>query len=176
MNLASWQKDFRDWLTDASDEAAQRLGQGAMVGLSVYQNNYRAQLVSVLEASYPHVFAQIGPEFFLDTAIAHIDSHPPHAWTLDVYGADFEKTLRDVLPHNPDIHELAWIEWSLGQSFVSPDAGSVPVDALAHVDWDNARLHLTPSLRQRRVTTNVDAVWLALDEGRTVPESEMLDA
>lgn len=176
MKLADLQRDFRDWLVNGSQEAAQRLGPEAHRGLSVYQNNYRAQLVSVLETSYPQLLAWLGPDLFLEAAITHIDSHPPHAWTLDAYGADFVDTLQALLPDNPDAHELAWIEWSLSESFVAADAGPVPGEQLARVNWDAARLQLSPSLRQRRVTTNAAALWSALEQGEAVPEAEMLDA
>lgn len=176
MNLARWQKDFRDWLTISSADASHRLVHGSPVGLDVYQNNYRAQLMSVLEASYPKVLARLGADLFRDAAIIHIDQHPPHAWTLDVYGENFEDTLRTLLPHNPDVHELTWVEWSLAQSFVAADADGVSNDDLAGVDWETAQLRLAPSLRLRRVTTNVEAVWSALHDDAGAPESEMLDA
>ena len=176
MTLADLQRDFRDWLTNGSTDASRRLGTDAIRGLAVYQNNYRSQLIGVLEASYPLLLAWLGDELFLQAAVTHVDNHPPHAWTLDVYGADFVDTLREVLPHNPDAHELAWIEWSLFASFVATDAGQVSGEQLAAVDWESAHLQLAPSLRQCHATTNAAALWSALEQGEAVPESEMLDA
>jgi hypothetical protein len=174
MTLAELQRDFRDWLTQASPEAAQRLDPRAGRGMTVYQNNYRAQLVGVLEASYPQLHAWLGSALFLEATIRHIDSRPPHSWTLDAYGADFETTLISMLPDNPDVHELAWIEWSLSESFVAPDAATLSSDQLANVDWDTACLQLAPSLRQRSVTTNAPDLWSALQQDTDAPESEML--
>lgn len=174
MTLAELQRDFRDWLTRASPDAARRVDPRAGMGMTVYQNNYRAQLVSVLEASYPLLHAWLGSTLFLEAAIRHIDSRPPHGWTLDAYGADFDDTLRGMLPDNPDVHELAWIEWSLSESFVAPDATPLCSDQLADVDWDTARLQLAPSLRQRSVTTNAPDLWSTLQQDAEVPESEML--
>lgn len=174
MTLAELQRDFRDWLTLASPEAARRLDPGVGMGMTVYQNNYRAQLVGVLEASYPQLHAWLGSTLFLEAAIRHIDSRPPHSWTLDAYGADFGITLISMLPDNPDVHELAWIEWSLSESFVAPDAMPLSSDQLADIDWDTARLQLAPSLRQRSVTTNAPDLWSALQQGTGAPESEML--
>ena len=93
MTLAELQRDFRTWLVSASDDAAARLGTDIMAGLSVYQNNYRAQLVGCLEESFPQVRAWLGDDAFLPAAMTHIDSHPPHAWTLDAYPGDFNETL-----------------------------------------------------------------------------------
>jgi hypothetical protein len=174
MKLAKLQHDFRAWLTVASPEASLRLDREQRGGLAIYQNNYRAQLVGCLQSSYPLLSAWMGPELFREAAITHIDNRPPHAWTLDAYGADFEETLRALLPHNPDIHELAWIEWSLSESFVAADADAVSSRQLAGVDWDHARLHLAPSLRLRAASTHAEALWSALQQGDEAPASQML--
>jgi len=174
MKLADLQRDFQSWLVDASEDAADRLSVHAAAGLAVYQNNYRTQLVNCLKHSFPLLQKWLGEEEFRNAAIAHIEKYPPHAWTLDAYAEDFEQTLRERFPDNPDIHELAWIELALGEAFVARDAQPLTLDALATVDWDNASLRFTPSLRVHVMTTNVEAIWSALCEERTPPESEML--
>ena len=175
MTLAAWQQDFRSWLTDASEEAARRVGADASRGLSVYQNNYRGQLIECLEHSFPQVRTLLGEDAFLHAAVTHINHHPPHAWTLDAYAYGFGDTLSVLFPHNPDIHELAWIENALAEAFVAHDAQPLPLDALASVDWDAARLRFAPSLRHRPATTNADSIWSALSANTEAPESEMLD-
>jgi hypothetical protein len=174
MTLAEMQRDFQSWLVHASEDAADRLSVHAAAGLAVYQNNYRAQLVSCLEHAFPHLRARLGDETFRHTAIDHIEHCPPYAWTLDAYAEHFGETLRRRFPENPDIHELAWIEQALSEAFVARDATPLSPDTLATVDWDRARLRFTPSLRLHMMTTNVEAVWSALCEARTPPESEML--
>lgn len=174
MKLADLQQDFRDWLVTASTETAIRLGGGAAAGWAVYQNNYRASLLGCLEVTYPHVRTFIGDDAFREAAVAHIDSHPPLGWTLDAYGSDFTDTLTMLLPRNPDVHELAWIEWSLSEAFVASDATPIATAALVDMDWDEARLTLSPSLRSRATLTNAEAIWSALQEERLAPEAEML--
>jgi hypothetical protein len=176
MNLAEMQRDFRSWLVTASDDAAQRLGDGRLAGLSVYQNNYRVQLVDCLRVSYPHVQSWLGEDNFLAAAITHIDRYPPHAWTLDAYGDNFADTLTLLYPDNPEVHELAWIELALSRAFVAPDAQALTLDALANVDWDSARLQLTPSFAAQVVTTNAADIWSALQRNSQPPEAEMLAA
>ena len=144
MTLAAWQQDFRSWLTDASEEAARRVGGDASRGLSVYQNNYRGQLIECLEHSFPQVRTLLGEDAFLHAVVTHINHHPPHAWTLDAYAYGFGDTLSVLFPHNPDVHELAWIENALAEAFVAHDAQPLPLDALASVDWDAARLRFAP--------------------------------
>jgi len=143
MSLAQLQRDFRAWLVDGSDDAARSFGAGAAAGLTVYQNNYRAQLVGCIEQSFPRVHAWLGDDAFLRAAITHIDSHPPGAWTLDVYARNFDETLTALFPDNPDLHELAWIENALSEAFVAPDAEPVSIDALSAIDWDSAQLRLS---------------------------------
>ncbi len=176
MNLAALQQDFRAWLVASSPESARRFGADAAAGLAVYQNNYRAQLVGCLEISFPRVREWMGNEAFLAAAIAHIDSHPPQAWTLDAYADGFGETLTRLYPNNPDLHELAWIEHALSWAFVAPDATPLPAAALAGIDWDAATLVLVPSLTMRMVTTNVHDIWNALSDGVHPPDSKMLAA
>src|SRR5476649_1822721 len=171
MMLAELQRDFQSWLTSASTDAAARLG--AEAGLAVYQNNYRAQLVGCLEQTYPQLRRRIGEDEFLRVSIAHIDSHPPHAWTLDRYGDDFGTTLAALFPHNPDLHELAWVEHALAAAFVAADADPLPLDAWAAIDWDKATLRLTPSFAIRAAVTNAEEVWSALWQEHAVPDSAM---
>jgi hypothetical protein len=175
MNLHSMQRDFRRWLTKSDAASARRLADGRR-GLDVYQNNYRVQLMGCLEATYPHLRAFIGAAAFRHPAAVHVQRHPPRAWTLDAYGAGFEATLRAVFPDNPDLHELAWIEWSLASAFVARDAAPLDPARLADVDWDRARLDFTPSLHMARLATNAADVWSALQDGAAPPEPAMLPA
>lgn len=173
MNLAQWQQAFHTWLVSASEQSAEMLGNKA-AGLAVYQNNYRAQLVGCLEQAFPNLRRWVGDEAFLAACVSHIDRYPPHAWTLDVYPEGFHLTLGELFPNNPDVHELAWIESSLNEAFVAADASPLPMDVLASVDWDTARLQLTPSLRCHGLTTNAEAIWSALWQQTPAPEAVML--
>lgn len=176
MMLAEMQKNFSDWLTLAGNEDGLRRGLVAARGLAAYQNNYRTQLVNVLRASYPQLKLAMGDKAFLELAIHYIDQRPPSSWTLDAYGADLAHSLQALYPHNPDLQELAWIEWTLSEVFVAPDAPALSPAELDGVDWERATLHLSPSLHQRTATTNAMAIWSALQDGTAAPVAEMLDA
>jgi hypothetical protein len=176
MSLLDLQRDFRLWLERGSAPAARRLAGAHAAGLAVYQNNYRAQLVGCLEASYPLLRARMGEDAFLQLAVRHIDSHPPHAWTLDAYADHLETTLGILYPDNPDLHELAWIELALGTVFVAADAEPLAASALAAIDWDSARLAMAPGLLTRTALTNAAEVWRAMSAGTDAPEAAMLTA
>ena len=176
MNLASMQQDFRLWLTAAAPDAADRFGTQAVPGLAVYQNNYRAQLLDCLQVSFPRVREWMGDEAFVSAAADHIDSRPPHAFTLDAYADNFGDTLARLYPHNPDLHELAWIEHALSWAFVAADATPLTAAALADVDWDAAHMVLVPSFTIRTASTNAFDIWNALDDGTEVPRGEIREA
>ena len=171
--LAHMQKDFRHWLVHA-ENGALAAALDSPRGLAAYQNNYRSQLVGVLQASYPQLRARLGDDAFRELAIHHVERHPPSSWTLDAYGADLGDTLGAMYPRHPDLGELAWIEWTLSEVFVAPDAPTLDPRELEGIDWDSARLRLSPSLRLRAVATNAIELWPALQQGSVIPEAEML--
>jgi uncharacterized protein YndB with AHSA1/START domain len=175
MNLAELQHHFRAWLVTSSDDAARRLSDGSNAGLAIYQNNYRHQLVGGLEATYPRLREWMGEDAFLAAAVRHIDSTPPHAWTLDAYGDGFPATLSTLYPEHPHLLEFAWIEHALGAAFVAPDAPPLARETLATVNWGEARLQLAPSLLHRAATTNAEQIWDAQWQGAPTPEGEMLE-
>lgn len=170
--LAAVQQDFRDWLVLADADAAARLAPGGSPGLAVYQNNYRVSLMDSIAASFERLAAWLGDERLAAAAAHYIDRHPPHAWTLDAYGRDFAAFLADHHAADPEITDLAAIDWAIGEAFVAADADPVDAAALGAVDWDSAAIRPVPSLRTLAVTTNADDLWRALARGETPPRAE----
>jgi len=174
MSLLALQRDFRAWLAEESEEAAERLGDKARLGLGVYLNNYRAQLLDCLGESFERVRLWLGEERFASIGAAHIDLTPPHAWTLDAYAQGFPDTLERLFAEDPEIAELGWLDLALSEAFVGPDADPVDPATLGAVDWDNAVLRLTPTLATRRFETNAAAIWSALSAEEGPPLVERL--
>jgi hypothetical protein len=175
MTLLALQRDLRAWLTDADAGAAQRFGASAAPGLRVYQNNYRAQLVECLEASFAQTRAWIGHEAFLAAAVTHIDRVPPSSWTLDAYGRDFPATLAILYPDDPEVIELAWLEFALETAFVGLDSSALTMADLAEIDWDRVALRMNPNFDLGDQATNATAIWSALAARETPPAVERLD-
>jgi hypothetical protein len=174
MRLLALQQHFGTWLKSESAEVAAYFGERARPGLAVYLNNYRAQLVSCLSASFPVLRAWLGDTELEAAAARHIDSVSPHAWTIDAYGLDFHETLTALYPADPQIAELARLECALAAAFVGPDAPGVDPAALAEIDWDAAIIHLVPTFGILPVTTNVAAIWYAINERETPPPAARL--
>lgn len=166
------QRDFRAWLSESSEDAALRLGEGARSGLDIYHNNYRASLTGCLTDVFERVHLWLGDESFLSTAAAHIDVTPPHDWTLDAYSRDFPETLELLFRDDPEVSELGWLDLALSEAFVGPDAPSLDADGLGDVDWDRAVLRLSPTLAMAQMRTNAAAIWSALSAGETPPAPE----
>jgi hypothetical protein len=174
VTLLALQRDLRNWLDRGDEDAASRFPAEAAPGLRVYQNNYRAQLIACLEASFPHSRAWIGGSAFHDAVVAHIERVPPSSWTLDAYPRDFPTTLASLYPDDPEIAELADLELALGEAFVAKDAAPIAADQLGEIDWDHAVPAFTPSLYLRGLTTNALAIWCAIDAGIEPPAADML--
>jgi hypothetical protein len=172
--LLGLQQNFREWLTSEEPDIAARFGERARPGLGVYLNNYRAQLLACLSASYPILRAWIGDAAFEGAAAGHIESVPPRAWTLDAYGVDFDAMLESLYPADPEVPELARLERDLAAAFVGPDAAAVVPADLADVDWDAAIVCFVPTFALLTVTTNVAAIWSAISHGETPPPAARL--
>lgn len=170
MKLAQLQQDFCAYLLDRPNGIETEVAGD----LEVYHHAYRAQLLNCLRDTFEKSWSWLGDDAFEAAARAHIEAHPPHAWTLNVYGEDFDRTLAELHPDDPEIAELAWLEWTLRRAFDGPDSGSLDPASLATIDWDNAVLHLVPTLRLGSVTTNCAALWSALAENTAPPAAERL--
>jgi hypothetical protein len=98
-----------------------------------------------------------------------IQRNPPHGWTLGIYGEGFDRTLASLYPQDPEVAELAWLEWALAQAFVGRDADGIAPNELAEIDWDTARLLCAPTVRMAPATTNAGAIWSAQVAGEEPP-------
>jgi Putative DNA-binding domain len=173
MSLLVLQRDFRDWLVTGEDSAADALGGGP--GTAVYQNNYRTALVSSLAETFQRLVLWLGDEAFETAAARYIDARPPSSWTLDAYGEDFTDFVATLWPDDPEVGEIALIDWTVGQVFVGPDADALAPQALAVADWETAVIRVVPSLLVLPITTNADAIWQALATEETPPPADMAE-
>jgi hypothetical protein len=162
MNLRDMQRSFSAHL-----QGADPLPAGATPeGMAVYTHAYRSQLKQCLRETFEKTRLWIGDAAFDEAADVYIRLHPPHAWTLDAYGDGFTAHLDHAWPRDPDVGELAWLDWTLRRAFAGPDQAPVAMAALVNIDWDQAVLTFAPTLRWRHVQSNVAAIWRAMDEDR----------
>ena len=176
MTLLALQRSMREYLIRGAAEISAQIHGDPSPRLTVYHHAYRAQLVDCLRDTFERVWAWLGDAGFEAAARRHIESHPPHSWTLSDYGDEFDLTLSELYPDDPEVAELAWLDWSLRRAFDGHDARPVTAGALSDINWDHAILCIVPTLRMRSIFTNCAAIWTALSENNAPPAAARLHA
>jgi uncharacterized protein (UPF0276 family) len=146
-------------------------------GLLVYRHAYSARLAEVLAESFERVARYMGNDGFDEHARRFALAHPPTDRSLSRYGEDFPNFLLACHPLNPELFELAQLDWDLRTRFDAPDTPALTLES-ARADTAGAWLHVTPALhpnlRLRRIQTNVVALWNALSRDEEVPPPQAL--
>lgn len=173
MSLAALQQDFRAWLHVGRLPPDIRFS-GAAAGLEIYQNNFRGQIETCLEESFPVTRAWLGDDDFRTAVVAHVAETPPTSWSLDHYPDQFPAALAKLYPDDPEVAELAILELALSHAFVAADAVPVTAADLADVNWDVALIVLSPSFRSLPLTTNAPAIWSAINTEGAPPALSVL--
>jgi len=174
MTLLTLQSNFCAWLRAEAGQGTTSCPEAMSEGLAVYRNNYRSRLATCLEESFAVTREWIGDEAFRRAVVEHIERVPPSSWTLDAYSRDFPMSLQGHYPNDPEVTEIAWLEWSLGEAFVGADTPVLEPASLATVDWDRAVLNFVPTLMVRDQATNATAIWSAITAGSTPPGAQLL--
>lgn len=174
VNLLALQRDFRGHLTDAPVTSQDLADERLAPGLAVYHNAYRVQLSDCLAETFARTHAWLGGEAFVEAARAHIEAWPPSGWTLGDYGARFPDTLAERYPDDPEVAEIARLEWLLSRAFEGADAPALSIEAMIDIDWDNAHLAFVPSLKTVMVRTNAAAICSALAQDVLPPAAALL--
>jgi len=175
MTLAQLQRDFRAYIVTGSPAVEAAIADGAGRGLAVYHHAFRANLIACLTDTFEKTAAWLGEDAFERAALAHIEAHPPTSWTMSDYGESFDDTLAARYPADPEVAELAWLDWRLRRAFDGPDTQIQDPAGLADLDWERAALRLAPTLALRGVETNVAALWSGMAEGAKPPPAAILD-
>ena len=145
--------------------------------LPIYHHAYRARLAEVLTDTYGKTCLYMGSDTFDAHARAYAVDQPPHTRSLNRYGEGLVDALRQQYPDNPELHELAQLDWDLRTRFDGADVPVLDLDsAQASGDWTTRTDMLHPSALLRTVTTNVVSLWNAIHTDDEVPEAVLLPA
>lgn len=141
-------------------------------GMAIYRNAYRGRLADALSVSFERTRRWVGEEMFELASAHYILTHPPQSWTLDAYGAAFPEVLAELFGEDPEVAELAWLEWHMQQAFAAPDCATLTGEALAaagldEAGWEHLRLAPAAGLASREVAHDLAALWHALADGET---------
>ena len=170
--LARSENDIAKQLRAATDvDLNQRVG--------IYKNAYQTRLAEVLADTYAKTLLYMGSDVFDPHAHDYAIDHPPLTRSLNRYGEGFAAHLHRAYPEHPELAQLAQLDWDLrvcfdGSDVAALDAASVAADRESL--WMSRSDTLHPSLVLREISTNVVALWRAIDEDADVPEAVRLIA
>ena len=186
--LPQVQRCMADYILDKSGPSMEAAGAGVASlvrerqgvdnaqRLGIYHNAYRVRLADVLADSFAKTCLYMGSDTFAEHATAFAVTHPPLARSLSRYGTDLPAYLTGLYPDNPELPELAQLDWDLRTRFDGADVAALDAQtAQAATDdgqapaWLGWQAPLHPSLVMRSIHTNVAQLWRAMDADADVP-------
>ena len=174
MTLAQTQREFTARLRNDRAVLNVRGDAGFRRGFAVYHHAYRAALRESLRASFEQTHTWLGDDRFEEAMAAHIAAKSPSSFTISAFGEDFDVTLAHLYRRNPEVAELAALEWALARAFDGPDSPPLGLSLAEPRDWEQARFTLVPTLAMQPVTTNCAPIWTALSQGEVPPKAEVM--
>lgn len=177
--LADIQREFMALILDDARPAPAGWNSGR---LAIYRNAYRARIVEALRDSYPRTGRWVGEDAFRRAAVHHVIQYPPASWTLDAVGEGFCTTLGELFSNDPDVRELAWLEWAMHRCYLSADEGPLDVAGFEAAtagcrddDWAQLRLTFVAGTQVQPVRYRVDTLWRALAEAAPRPDAALAE-
>ena len=184
MTLARIQESLQTYLlgaVQARDRMLPLLQDGYGIArelrLQIYHHAYRARLQEALGKVFERTWAYVGDEAFAAACTRFIEAHPSTWRNLRDYGADFPGVLRQIMPEDPEVAELASMDWKLHLAFDAPNVGLLghsELATLAAEDWALARFEFHPSVSMAVCEWNAFELWHAIDQGKTPPPARKL--
>lgn len=180
--LARLQDAFLACLHDDDAPLPPGLDATRAAGMAVYRNGYRARLIDVLSDSFPRTARLVGEGAFHQAAAHHLIAHPPSAWTIDRAGEGFADTCAELFANDPDVAELAWLEWAMQCAFTAADEAPLTHAGFATAtetfdagDWERFVLLPIAGTALRPVTHDLPRLWRSLADDADQPVVERLD-
>lgn len=180
-SLAQRQAAFMAQLLDEAAPLPEGFGERERAGLAIYRGNYRAALIEALESTYEKTARWVGEAAFRKAAAHHLITHPPAGWTIDDAGAGFDQTCAQLFANDPEVAELAWLEWAMFKAFTAADVAPLCPDEFAAQtarfgadDWAALQIRFIPGSAMREIDHDLRAIWNAMNEQEPVrPETRL---
>ncbi|MEL7198316.1 MAG: DNA-binding domain-containing protein [Pseudomonadota bacterium] len=169
--LAERQAAFMRAILDDGAPMPEGWGNSQAAGMAVYRGNYRSAIMDTLASSFERTASYVGEDAFRQASMHHAITHPPHHWTIEAVGEGFDQACAQLFSDNPEVAELAWLEWSMLEASRSADC--VPLDPasfagasaeFADADWAELKLTFLPQAVARSVEHDLAGIWRSLDE------------
>ena len=166
--LAAFQRRFQAGLM-AGDLAGIADAVIHPAGLAVHIHAARAVLIEGLADNFAKTLHWLGGEAFAALGLDYLAITPSSSWTLADYGDDFADYLRRRLPDDPEVAELAALDWALRGAFGAADPAPADWARAPGIEWDDLRLDLAPGAALLAFASNADAIWAAIPHGPIAP-------
>jgi hypothetical protein len=167
--LAEQQRSFMAVLLDEDGALPADWNDCHAAGVAIYRNNYRTALVEALRSTFERTERLVGESAFRRAATHHVIVNPPSSWTIDMVGEGFDETCKQLFAEDPEVAEIAWLEWAMHQAFVARDAAPLSAQDFAKItaffvetDWEDLRLAFVPALRLAPVCHDLSQLWPSL--------------
>lgn len=179
--LAELQQGLQQWLMTGRGDVASQVRAGGPLSperrLAIYGTAYRARLADALRDSFGHTAQYLGNEGFEALAMDYLQAHPSSHPSLRWFGSHFVPWLQATHPADPDVAELAALDWAMRAAFDGADAQPLTADALARVPaeaWGTLGLAWHPTVQRLSLQHNTLALWQALDGDAPPPPATAL--
>ncbi|MEM6476307.1 MAG: DNA-binding domain-containing protein [Pseudomonadota bacterium] len=177
-SLAEKQAGFMRAILDEDAPLPKGWGNSQAAGMSVYRGNYRSSLMDALENTFERTTRYVGEGPFKRAAAHHVITNPPASWTIEDAGAGMDASCAEVFGDNPEVAELARLEWEMLQVSTAPDCEPLSPAAFGEAtaefgdeDWMALRLETQPRAAAWVTPYNLMGMWNALaDDGGEMPD------
>jgi Putative DNA-binding domain len=144
------------------------------LGLDIYYAAYRARLREAVSETFEKSRAWLGDEVFDAVVADYISANPPTHWSLSEYGETLPRWFARTFADDPEIGELAAIEWALHHCFSGAEGEPFDWAGIAGLDWENAVITLVPTYAEVEMRTNAATIWRTMADGVEPPEASLL--
>jgi len=154
----------------ASDQSKRRL--------HIYHSGYRSRMNEALQSAFEQTWAYLGDGPFDAICTRYTETNPSHSPNLGDHGRNFPRFLQQALSSDPEIAELATMDWRLHSAFDAPNAAILTGEQLANVgeaQWASLGFVFHPSVSLAQFEWNALEIWHALDQKQTPPVAEKLN-
>ena len=180
--LGQLQRQFMDYLHDRPngllDALADTGGLARADRANIYFTAYRLRLLDALKDSFDKTWAWLGDESFEAAGLGYVADHPPTQFSLRAFGDRFADWLAAARPDDPELAELARLDWAMRNAFDGADAEPLTAGMLAgftEQDWADVVFRLHPTALLLPVALNTVDLWHAMDTGATPPDVRPLE-
>lgn len=125
----------------ASDQSKRRL--------HIYHSGYRSRMNEALQSAFEQTWAYLGDDAFDAICTRYTETNPSHSPNLGDHGRNFPRFLQQALSSDPEIAELATMDWRLHSAFDAPNAAILTGEQLANVgeaQWASLGFVFHPSV------------------------------